>query len=163
MIANQYRDTLKMLEKDHNSTRLGSIKNAAAKVQITQEKQKCLILLSPPLGLRVCQSEFMTAKDAWFFNAHACRVFCQAVARGLQELQAEMHQIAQELVLIHRDEAALQSVSEFMEQRLLQSCEDLDIAERELGVHACACIHFHVIICVDMQEFCMQETLVRFQ
>ena len=101
----------------------------------------------------------MAAQDAWFLNAHVCRMFRQAVARGVQELQAEMHQIAQELVLIHRDEAALQSVSEFMEQRLLQSCEDLDIAERELG----ACIHFHVRLCVDMQEFCMQETLVGFQ
>jgi hypothetical protein len=111
------------------------------------------------LGLRVCQSEFMAGQDACFFNAHACRVFCQAVARGVQELQAEMREIAQELVHIHRDEAALQSVSEFMEQRLLQSCEDLDIAERELG----ACIHFHVRLCVDMQEFCMQETLVGFQ
>jgi hypothetical protein len=105
----------------------------------------------------------MAAQDAWFLNAHVCRVFCQAVARGVQELQAEIHQIAKELVLIHRDEAALQSVSEFMEQRLLQSCEDLDIAERELGLHMCVCIHFHVSLCVDMQEFCMQLTLVRFQ
>jgi hypothetical protein len=40
MIANQYRDTFKMLEKDHNCTRAGSIKNAAARVQIAQVKQK---------------------------------------------------------------------------------------------------------------------------
>ena len=55
------------------------------------------------LGLRVCQSEFMAGQDACFFNAHACRVFCQAVARGVQELQAEMREIAQELVHIHRE------------------------------------------------------------
>jgi hypothetical protein len=49
MIANQYRDTLKMLEKDHSSTRAGSIKNAAARVQIAQVKQKKnRIILSSP-------------------------------------------------------------------------------------------------------------------
>jgi len=97
-------------------------------------------------------------------------VLSQVVARGVQELKVEIHQIAKELELIHRDEAALQSISEFLQQRLLQSSEDLDTTERELGAHMCSQTYVRVSLCTFVCMFtpsCMHfgcmNTLVRLQ
>ena len=83
----------------------------------------------------------------------------------MQELKVEIHQIAKELELIHRDEAALQSISEFLQQRLLQSSEDLDTTERELGAHMCSQTYVRVSLCTlpSCMHFGCMNTLVRLQ
>ncbi len=73
MIANKYRDTLKVLEQDLDSTRAGSIENAAARVQTAQVKQKkCRILLSSPLVcVSVSPSSWLDRMLVFLMRMHA--------------------------------------------------------------------------------------------